>query len=180
METERERIIKAKKDISEFDYLYSKYFPRINNYIFHRVKDEAVSNEIVSNVFFKAMKKLSYFRFFQSRKSSFSSWLYRIAMNEINQYFRDRKRETVIQKKVNWNYVKGKEIELDYEHLQAQLQKLNSNDQNLITLRFFEKLGYNEIAEVLQEKEGTIKVRMHRLLKKIRSKIEKEIKDERS
>lgn len=180
METERERIIKAKKDISEFDYLYSKYFPRINNYIFHRVKDEAVSNEIVSNVFFKAMKKLSYFRFFQSRKSSFSSWLYRIAMNEINQYFRDRKRETVIQKKVNWNYVKGKEIELDYEHLQAQLQKLNSNDQNLITLRFFEKLSYNEIAEILQEKEGTIKVRMHRLLKKIRSKIEKEIKDERS
>lgn len=180
METERERIIKAKKDISEFDYLYSKYFPRINNYIFHRVKDEAVSNEIVSNVFFKAMKKLSYFRFFQSRKSSFSSWLYRIAMNEINQYFRDRKRETVIQKKVNWNYVKGKEIELDYEHLQDQLQKLNSNDQNLITLRFFEKLSYNEIAEILQEKEGTIKVRMHRLLKKIRSKIEKEIKDERS
>jgi DNA-directed RNA polymerase specialized sigma24 family protein len=59
LDTERNSIIRAKKDLQEFDYLYRKYYPIMNNFIFHRVNDEAVRNEIVSNVFFKAMKRLS-------------------------------------------------------------------------------------------------------------------------
>ena len=180
MTREREMIIKAKKDINQFDYLYSKYYPKINNFVYHRVKEESVRNEIVSNVFFKAMKKLSIFRFYDSRNSGFSSWLYRIALSELSQYFYERKREKRIHDNFEWNLPVGKPIEIDYSILEKFQADLKPNEQNLITLRFYEKLSYAEIGEILKKKEGTVKVQTHRILKKLREKIEKEITNERS
>ncbi len=180
MDTEKNRIIKAKKDLQEFDYLYRKYYPIMNNFIFHRVNDEAVRNEIVSNVFFKAMKRLSLFRFLDSRKCSFSSWLYRIAVNEVNQFYRNVKREDKIRESVKWNTVDGDDIQFNYQVIQRKITSFKIDEQNLITLRFFEKLSYKEIAEIYNKKEGTIKVQMHRLLKKLRMNVEKEIENERS
>lgn len=180
MDTERNSIIRAKKDLQEFDYLYRKYYPIMNNFVFHRVNDEAVRNEIVSNVFFKAMKRLSLFRFLDSRKCSFSSWLYRIAVNEVNQFYRNVKREDRIREMVKWNTVDGNEIQFNYEVIQRKIAVFKTDEQNLITLRFFEKLSYREIAYIYNKKEGTIKVQMHRLLKKLRMNVEKEIENERS
>ena len=180
MDTEKNRIIKAKKDLQEFDYLYRKYYPIMNNFVFHRVNDEAVRNEVVSNIFFKAMKRLSLFRFLDSRKCSFSSWLYRIAVNEVNQFYRNVKREDRIRESVKWNTVDGDDIQFNYKVIQRKITSFNIDEQNLIALRFFEKLSYKEIAEIYNKKEGTIKVQMHRLLKKLRMNVEKEIENERS
>ncbi len=180
MNTERNSIIRAKKDLQEFDYLYRKYYPIMNNFIFHRVNDEAVRNEIVSNVFFKAMKRLSLFRFLDSRKCSFSSWLYRIAVNEVNQFYRNMKRENNIRESVKWNTVEGEDIQFNYDVIQRKIAAFKTDEQNLITLRYFEKLSYKEIADIYKKKEGTIKVQMHRLLKKLRCNVEKEIANERS
>ena len=180
MDTERNSIIRAKKDLQEFDYLYRKYYPIMNNFVFHRVNDEAVRNEIVSNVFFKAMKRLALFRFLDSRKCSFSSWLYRIAVNEVNQFYRNVKREDRIREMVKWNTVDGDEIQFNYEVIQRKIAVFKTDEQNLITLRFFEKLSYREIADICNKKEGAIKVQMHRLLKKLRCDVEKEIANERS
>ena len=179
MDTERNSIIRAKKDLQEFDYLYRKYYPIMNNFIFHRVNDEAVRNEIVSNVFFKAMKRLSLFRFLDSRKCSFSSWLYRIAVNEVNQFYRNMKRENNIRESVKWNTVEGEDIQFNYDVIQRKIAAFKTDEQNLITLRYFEKLSYKEIADIYKKKEGTIKVQMHRLLKKLRCNVEKEIANER-
>jgi len=180
LDTEKNRIIKAKKNLQEFDYLYRKYYPIMNNFVFHRVNDEAVRNEVVSNIFFKAMKRLSLFRFLDSRKCSFSSWLYRIAVNEVNQFYRNVKREDRIRESVKWNTVDGDDIQFNYEIVQRKIASFKIDEKNLITLRFFEKLSYREIAEIYNKKEGAIKVQMHRLLKKLRINIEKEIENERS
>ena len=152
----------------------------MNNFVFHRVNDEAVRNEVVSNIFFKAMKRLSLFRFLDSRKCSFSSWLYRIAVNEVNQFYRNVKREDRIRESVKWNTVDGDDIQFNYKVIQRKITSFNIDEQNLIALRFFEKLSYKEIAEIYNKKEGTIKVQMHRLLKKLRMNVEKEIENERS
>jgi len=180
LDNEREMILRAKKDISNFDFLYDKYYPKINNFIFHRVKEESVRNEIVSNVFFKAMNKLSIFRFFDSKNCGFSAWLYRIALSELSQYFKDRKREKKIQNNYEWNLPKGKPVEIDFSLIDKFLTELKENEQNLITMRFYEKLSYAEIGEIVKKKEGTVKVQTHRILKKLRERINKEIAYERS
>ena len=173
-------ILNAKKDINQFDYLYQKYYPKINSFVFHRVKEESVRNEIVSNVFFKAMKRLVVFRFYDSRNCGFSSWLYRIALSELSQYFYERKREKRIHDNFKWNLPIGIPIEIDYSVVEKLMAELKLDEQNLISLRFYEKLSYTEIGEILKKKEGTVKVQTHRILKKLRKKIEREIDNERS
>jgi len=180
LDREREMILNAKKDINQFDYLYQKYYPKINSFVFHRVKEESVRNEIVSNVFFKAMKRLVVFRFYDSRNCGFSSWLYRIALSELSQYFYERKREKRIHDNFKWNLPIGIPIEIDYSIVEKFMAELKLDEQNLISLRFYEKLSYIEIGEILKKKEGTVKVQTHRILKKLRKKIEREIDNERS
>ncbi|MCD6328893.1 MAG: sigma-70 family RNA polymerase sigma factor [Candidatus Cloacimonetes bacterium] len=179
--SEKKLILKAKKDISAFGEVYHKYFPKINNFVYHRVNDDAARNEIVSNVFFKAMKNLSKYRFVNEQKCSFSSWLFRIAVNETNQYFRNEKRyhqmKEMLQEKKNQT---GEElIDLDYDSLKEAIRQLNLYEQNLISLRFFEKMKHKEIAEILKQKEGTVKVQMHRTLEKLRNFLQGDISYEK-
>jgi len=180
LDIEREKVIRAKQDLKEFDYLYRKYFPIMNNFVFHRVNNEADRHEIVSNVFFKAMKKLALFRFMDSHKCSFSSWLYRIAVNEINQFYRNRKRSDKIVDMYKFNQVDGMEMSISYELVRTKLHDFKPEDQNLIALKYFEKLSYKELGEIYKKSEGAMKVKMHRLMGRLRDGIEKEIKNERS
>jgi RNA polymerase sigma factor (sigma-70 family) len=101
-------------------------------------------------------------------------------VNEVNQFYRNVKRENKIRESVKWNIVDGDDIQFNYEIVQRKIAAFKIDEQNLIALRFFEKLSYKEIAEIYNRKEGTIKVQMHRLLRKLRMNIEKEIENERS
>ena len=177
MESEKKRILRAKKDLKDFDFLYRKYFPKINNFVFHRVESEAIRNDVVSNVFYKAMNKLSFFRFIDSRKCSFSAWLYRIAVNEVNQYYRNLKRENRMIEMSLANPQTNSE--LNYELVREKMKLLSSEDQNLIALKYFEKLKNAEIAEIYQKKEGAIKVQIHRTMNKLRSILMKEDESEK-
>ena len=180
MDQEKEKVIRAKSDLKEFDYLYRKYFPKINNFVFHRVNYESDRHEIVSNVFFKAMNKLSLFRYLDSKKSSFSSWLYRIAVNEINQFYRNRKRSDKIVQMHKFNKVDGSDMNVNFEKVKSKMQMFKQEDQNLIALKYFEKLSYKELGEIYKKSEGAMKVKTHRLLSKLRESLEKEIANERS
>lgn len=175
MDREIDCIKRAKKDISAFDYLYQKYFPKINNFVYHRVYDDGIRQEIVSNIFYKAMIKLPQFKIFE--RSYFSAWLYRIAINETNQYFRSRKRDEKITANLKWNYNDFPELEptLSFEKIYEKMQDLSEEEQNLLVLRFFEKMKYKEIARIMKKKENAIKVRIHRILGKLRESLKGEI-----
>jgi RNA polymerase sigma-70 factor (ECF subfamily) len=177
MDREIDYIKRAKKDVSAFDYLYQKYFPKINNFVYHRVYDDGIRHEIVSNVFYKAMLKLPQFRFLEARQSNFSAWLYRIAINETNQYFRNCKREDKIAFALKWNYqdIPEEEPEISFDKVHEKMKDLSEEEQTLLTLRFFEKLKYKEIAEIMKKKENAVKVRIHRILNKMRESLEGEI-----
>ena len=178
-DNELEIVEKAKKDIRYFDILYRKYFPMINNFVYRRLEDEDLKNEIVANVFYKVMNKLYMFKVLHSRKTSFSAWVYRIAINEINQYYRNQKREKKIYNAEKQNFVynmQDKEplLNITFEDVKAKFEYLKPKDRDIISLRFFEKLSYQEISEILKINEGTAKVRLHRALKKLKSLLEKE------
>lgn len=174
MLTEKEIILKAKTDISAFDYVYDKYFPKIFSFVMYKVANREIAEEIVSNVFFKAMNKLSMFRW---RQIPFSAWLYRIAISETANYFRGVKRRKKIEEDfvIESSIVKDEEKDNDFAFIHEYLQKLNDKDLNLITLRFFEKKSFSEISEILGVKENTLRVKIHRSLKKLEKLIPKEV-----
>src|ERR1035437_7125274 len=75
----------AKLNPARFDVLYDNYYKSIFIFVHRRTGDEEVSADITSQVFLKALLNIKKYEF---KGVPFSAWLFRIAFNEINMYFR--------------------------------------------------------------------------------------------
>ncbi len=179
---EREFVRQAQKAPDAFAKLYDQYYPKIFGYVLRRTANLEAAQDITSETFLKALKKLWQF---QWRNISFSPWLYKIATNEVNQYFR----KAEYKKSVSLEELQEQGFELisshdpenelieaqeklkqhqDFLEIQKKIVRLPARYQEVITLRFFEKKQINEIAEILGKKEGTIKSLLHRAVEKLR------------
>ena len=179
---ERELVKQAQKDPEAFAKLYDQYYPKIFGYALRRTANLEVAQDITSETFFKALKKLWQFRW---RNVSFSSWLYKIATNEVSQFFRkaEYKKSLSLEELLEQGFEPispyDPESELieaqeklkqhqDFLEIQEKIVRLPVKYQEVIALRFFEKKQINEIAEILGKKEGTIKSLLHRALEKLK------------
>ena len=169
---EKEIIKQAKTDYQAFDFIYEKYMPQIFQYVMYRVYNREVAEDIVSVVFYKAMKNLHLFKW---RQIPFSAWLYRIAFNEICNHAKKEKK----QEKIRTNYLKDEpestyepsyqNDEKSFKFVHDYIAKLPLKDQDIIMLRFFEKKSFAEIAQITSKNESTLRVNLHRALKKLES-----------
>ena len=179
--TEKEKHIelkyiqKAKENKQFFGFLYEKYYEQIFVFIFKKLQDEDITGEVCSLTFLKAMSNLDKY---EDRGFPFSSWLYRIASNEVNQYFRNNKKNITIE--VNENCLQEIVEELDIEKMEEQLaQVLNAIEQlpleksQLIELRYFEELSFKEIASIFAITEANAKMRIYRIIETIKKSLVK-------
>ncbi len=186
-EEEQQLIARAQQDSSAFDTIYTKYYDQIFNYIYRRVMDVHTAEDITAEVFFKSLQHL---KSFQWRSFPFSSWLYRIATNEVNTFFRKKRYqpfsldkfleesgfEFPIFETPHQELLEIEEIlknKQDFLMIQQATMKLPQRYQTVIALRFFEKKKIQEIAEILGKNEGTIKSLLFRAVAKIKKNIEK-------
>jgi len=160
----------AKSDLKHFESLYNKYHEQIFRYVYQRIDTIDLAHDITSQVFLKAMNKLHQYQF---KGVPFSSWLYRIAMSEVYQYFKDKKAERTI----NFETEKIKdlidEIEIDDMEIKLTLllekiTELPDNELEMIELRYFEQRPFKEISELLNISESNAKVKIHRIIKKLK------------
>ncbi|MEL6251889.1 MAG: sigma-70 family RNA polymerase sigma factor [Bacteroidota bacterium] len=170
MQEEYLLIEEAKKNPARFGLIYERYYQQIFLFVYKRLADEENTADICSQVFLKAMLSLKKYKF---QGVPFSAWLYRIAINEINQFFRNTKSQRVIS-------MEGKDLmdmaeEVEEDHSEANLQSLLKTFQRLspdeiqfIELRFFEKMSFKELAAVYSITENNAKVRMYRLINKMK------------
>ena len=169
----------AQNNVKEFGPLYNKYYKQIFVFVIRRTEDEVIAADVTSNVFIKAMKNIKKFKF---KGFPFSAWLYRIASNEVSQYYRNNKKERIVyceqQALIDMgSSIKEKTIEDQEEaeilskSLLDVLQILSTKEMELIELRFFEKKPFKEIGNILDITENNAKVRIYRILTKLRGKI---------
>ena len=182
---EKKLIKSAQKDQEVFVEIYNQYYPQIFGYILKRTANLELAQDITSETFFKALNKLWQFRW---RNISFSSWLYKIATNEINQYFRKGKYKSIsleilqeqgfepIASNDPENEIIAAQEELkkhrDFLICQEKIAKLDIKYQEVLTLRFFEQKKIKEISQILNKSEGTTKSLLHRGLKKLKEKMQ--------
>ena len=180
---EKELVRQAQKSPDAFAQLYDHYYPKIFGYILRRTASLEIAQDITSETFLKALGKLWQFRW---RSVSFSSWLYKIASNEINQYYR----RAEYRKSISMEELEEQGFELrsphdpeselmeaqeklkqhqDFLDIQARIVQLPAKYQEVITLRFFEKKQIKQIAEILGKREGTIKSLLHRAVERLRA-----------
>ncbi len=173
LETEQLAVEAAVKNPQRFDVLYNKYFLSIYKYVLLRVEGKHLTDDIVSRVFAKALYKIKQYKF---KGYPFSSWLFRIAYNEMNDTFRKRKVTRIVQVPVeslqdivdNDNYEDQLDRDRQLKMLLEGIRKLNQDDIDLIELRFFEKRAFREVGEILNITEDNAKVKTHRVVKKLK------------
>lgn len=170
-------ILRSQTDPDAFRPLYEKYFKRIFLFVLHRVEDRSQAADVTSQVFLKALLHIKRFKF---RGLPFSSWLFRIALNECNDYFRKTSRYrmvtiedtavTFLHEELTNN---SREEDLR-QQLPAILQKLTGEELQLIELRFFEQRPFKEVADIVGITETYAKVKVYRILQKMKKHFLKE------
>ncbi|HEV8513942.1 MAG TPA: sigma-70 family RNA polymerase sigma factor [Cyclobacteriaceae bacterium] len=168
---ENEIIEAAKNDPVCFKPLYEKYFKRIFLFVYHRVEDRDMAADLTSQIFLKVMQRIHQY---QSRGLPFSSWLYRIAVNECTDYFRKAKRSKVVYvEEVSFHHLFDEMFPEDprdelEKKLHIVLQQLKPNELQIIELRYFEEMPFKMVAEILNISEVNAKVRTYRALDKMK------------
>ncbi|HET6991812.1 MAG TPA: sigma-70 family RNA polymerase sigma factor [Bacteroidia bacterium] len=160
----------AKTDPGKFGALYEKYYRQVFVFVFRRTGEEEQTGDIVANTFLKAMLALPKYTF---KGVPFSAWLFRIASNEINMYFRKTNKERVVSlDKSDLGAMIAESGESDSDETQKLLLKalgtLTTDEMQMIELRFFEKRAFIEIGEIIGITENNAKVRTYRILDKLK------------
>lgn len=130
---------------------------------------------MTAQVFLKAMLNLQKYQF---KGVPFASWLYRIAHNEVMQLFRSQKDKRAINADISdLRFICEEHDEPFFEEyipaIKKLIQELNSDDLQMVELRFFEKRPFKEIAEILDITEVNAKVRMYRIIEKLKKSLSK-------
>lgn len=184
--TEEKQLIEdARTDPLAFGQLYDNYYSSISNYLLHRLSRTDIAQDITSEVFFKAMTKLHTFSW---RNISFSSWLYKIANNEIKMYYRKKERKffslEFLFERHNFEFPDTTDIEKDYiaaeealsrkkqfKEVQKHLLKQQLIYQEVLVLRFFEEKSLREISEITGKNLNTVKSLISRGKEKLRQQM---------
>jgi RNA polymerase sigma-70 factor (ECF subfamily) len=165
-----------------FGEIFKLYYKPIFGYILRRTGNFDDTADIAADTFLKAFRNICNFRY---TGISIKNWLYRIATNEVNLYFRHKQKHTSIFERIitedqnifkNYFDFDRKEVEsemLKHEQFLSvlnELKKLPVKYQEVIALRYFEGKENKEIAEILNIKEGTLKSLLSRGIEKLRQK----------
>ena len=171
-----------KNNPSAFAEIFDLYYKPIFGYVFRRIGDFEETADITSDTFYKALININHFEY---RGIPIKVWLYRIASNEINLFFRNQRKHRSIMDEVsfenkeifkNYYHQDKEEIEAELQNHQVFLSVLNGlkmispKYQEVISLRYFEGKSNKEIIEILNLKEGTLKSLLSRGLEKLRQK----------
>ena len=164
-------IKRSQADPEAFRPLYEKYFKNIFLFVLHRIGERETARDLTQQTFLKALNGISKF---QLRGIPFSAWLYRIAINECNDFFRKSKRARVVTIDESLTETLFEELMSDNKldeltrKLPAILQSLNAVDLQLIEFRFFENRSFREIGILLDITETYAKVKTYRALDKMK------------
>ena len=155
-------------DQDAFACLYDTYIERIYRYVYFRVADEDVAEDITSQVFLKSWEKLASF---QVGPTPFIAWLYRIAHNAVIDYYRTRKVALPLEQATaaEIGRTDGTDEKLDRQfegqQLRVALAQLTAEQQQVMILKFIMGFSTCQIAQQLGKQQGAIRALQMRALK---------------
>lgn len=135
------------------------------------VSNQEDAEELTQDVFLKAFQHLSSFK----GTSSFSTWIYSIAYNTAISSARKKKFDTFVMDDALLANISDTQVdealndegEEQIAKLNRAMEQLDSEEQALISLFYYEEKTLNEVALILGLTESNAKVKLHRIRKKI-------------
>jgi RNA polymerase sigma-70 factor (ECF subfamily) len=157
------------RDPGAISELYDRYARLILRYIYVRVGEHELAQDLTQEVFIKVIHGIA--RFEYRDEKSFLGWLYTIASNVLHSHQR-RRRISATSFDLQDNLIDQRSQDnartiTDRVALQQAIGQLTKDQQQVLTLRFFADMSNSEIAGILRRTEGAIKALQHRALQSL-------------
>ena len=162
-----------------FQQLVTQLEPRVFRMIFYRTRSREDAEDICQDVFLQAYRSLKKLK----EPERFASWLFRIAVNRVNDHHRRQKFRSLFsvlhdtdgedeadppedREAGTMDAIVRKEF---WQKVETMLTQLSKMEKEVFLLRFLDDLGLKEIAEVLHKSESTVKTHLYRALGKFKN-----------
>jgi len=162
-------------DIHAFISYYNEYFPRVFNYIYYRMGDSVVSDDLTAIVFERALKK---FKNFSPHKGSFGAWLFAIARNVVNAHLKSQGQHACLSiddlHEHPGNTILPEEALIKGEihnELLIALKQLSERERDLLGLKFTACITNRQIASMTSISESNVGIILYRAIQKLRSQL---------
>lgn len=169
---DRQLIAAIRKDPQEFESLYQKYADPVFRYIHNRTGNTQIAEDLTSQTFLAALESIHRFR----QDGYVSSWLFSIARNKVNDYFRRKKQDIDIAEtdfQSDLPDLLAIAIRKDQSQIiQNLIHQLAEDEQELLRLRYIANLSFAKIAYLLHKREDAVKKSFYRLLARLQSQVE--------
>ncbi len=157
------------KAIDSFEQIINQYQKEIINFHYRFIGNRFEAEDCAQETFVKAFFKLKTLQ----DVSKLRSWLYQIARHTVIDYFRKNKKyanDVAFDSKILENFADKERSDLHQEVLDAERARelerciglLGGEDQKIIKLLYYEGFSYNEIGELMNMNQNTLKSRLHR------------------
>jgi RNA polymerase sigma-70 factor, ECF subfamily len=170
-----ELVARSRDDQAAFGELYERYVKQIYGYIYFRTGNHHDAEDLTARVFHRALVHIGTY---VERGVPFQAWLYRIAHNLVANWHRDRNRRKVVpldefiaaglRSEAPEDTTESKD---EKERLVEAIRRLPEERQQLLILKFVDRLSNQEIGEIMDRSEGAIKSLYHRTLLALRDEL---------
>jgi RNA polymerase sigma-70 factor (ECF subfamily) len=170
LEEERQLILAAQRELSNFAILYERYADQIFAYCYTLTKNKELAEDVTAATFAKAMEELPRFEW---RGVPYSAWLYRVAANQVS---RQRRQPQTLE--LHDEHFSSSEDPLEVAlakgrdgEIRAAVAELPRDQREVVVLRFGGGLRNKEISEIMGRSEGAIKLLTFRALTTLRNQL---------
>ena len=167
------KLVKAGEN-EPYDELVRRHQIKIHDLCYKMVRNYDDARDLAQETFIKAFRKINTFH----GRSKFSTWLYRIAMNNCLNFIKKQRPTEQLYEEIRIGksddpvqIFKNKRFR---EQLREAVAKLPEVQRAVFTLRTLEDLSYEEVSEILKKPVSTIKVNHHLAVKNLRNQMKAE------
>lgn len=157
--------------------LVEKYYREIYAFTYRQTLEKQLAMDLTQEIFISVLRSIGSF---EQEKGSFRTWLYRIALRRVADYFRSRSyRMGKLMQPINSelpsddeSFVSSLEDRQTARMVLEQIATMDGVTQQILRLRLFAEQTFPQIAQSVNLPEGTVKSRYYSAIEKIRGDLE--------
>jgi RNA polymerase sigma-70 factor (ECF subfamily) len=156
--------------------IFNHFYPRIFGFFLTQTCNRDLAEDLTQEVFLKVLRKIDSFDY---RIGTFASWIWKIARNNLIDYYREKKAvylEDCLANNRDFatdgkNSPEELSRKLEVENVLRVLKQFKPEEQEIFSLHYVADLSYKTISEMTGKTEGALRTMIHRLNLKIKRKL---------
>lgn len=158
-------------ELEKLSILFERYQTHLYNFFVRLTWDRELSADLTQNVFLRVMKYRSSYR----EGASFKPWLFQIARNIHADHFRAQKLQLesldqTLEPTDHGGLMEQEQVSEQEALLNRAIGQLDLQDREILVLSKYQKMKYEQIAETLDITVASVKVKVHRAIKRLKTK----------